>query len=519
MEQIKSSFTIDIKNSPQYNWVKSITFSYQNGSITPEKRCEEYNVLLTLSLIEMMINKNDNYNSLPNILGVEYLYKIILSYCNYYFMSKNQTIHQEQYQQLKILIDPLVKEYITYLNKLIEKKDSDPEIPPYSLFNSVRVFSIPDFENREEKIIKEICEKLLNVEVIEKLEPGMIVCGYSLIECVSKKDGSEVWKAGKNGRLNALKIQNTGFEDKFIKKNKHEKIIEEIKSTDAEYVNYTSLLPSFIYKLSYFAIDYFRPLNMKVKIMTWCDGPINKLHIDNKGEAIKNIILMLQTLHREKLCLSNLKPEHILYDEKDKKYVFISYSYIIPHLGTLIYNLNNYSSLFLLSGNLKVTYYDDLESLFYIYDELISGKKKYENIQLEASYKFDLSIFNITTKDIIQYIRQLKESDQYLTTEITPDEFKNYIDVYYSYIYKSFEYLLSQKTELSITDTDLSDIDKARLKRITSYLVNDPIYIQYIKNNPAFVNELAIKILNFMITGCEYDIESQQLINNFLLSK
>lgn len=514
MEELKSSFTIDITNSAQYAWVKTQSYGYSIGILSPEKRSDEYNVLLTLALIQMLKTNRSEYNLLPNLLGTDYLYNIILSYCHYYFLSKDEEIDQDRLQQLKILIDPLVKDYGKYLIKLV--KD---EVTEYPLFKSVKVFSMGSTE--EETIIKDICEKILSVEVITKLEPEMNVCGFSLVECVSKKDNSEVWKASKNGRFNALKIQDSQLEDKFIKKNKnhHEKIIEQIKLTDPEYINYTTLLPMFNNKISYFTIDYFRPLNKKVKIMTWCDGPITKLSIDNKGEAIKNILSILQSLHNEKLCLSNLKPEHIMFDVKENKYILISYSYITKHLGILVHPVNNYSSLFLLSGNTNVTFYDDLESLFYIYDELISGVKKYDSLELQVTYKYDLSIYNGVTKDIILYIRQLKEADKYLTSEISSNEFKEYVNNYYNYIISSFTYFLSQKIELSIINVDLSEIDKARLRKISQYLSSDPIYIPYIQSNPAFVNELAIKILNFMTTGCKYDIQSQTLIENFLLSK
>lgn len=530
MDQIESKIKV-IRSAEPFKWVKSLVIKIGSYTLTPEQREDEINAIIMLSCFSLMQEQNRNPQALDpyEILkyGSQYITTIFSYYCQYYLMKNSVVITPEILQKIT---EKLTSENLPGKFEAILMKRLNNDMTPSEISSSISAFS---FETDAEptyvkNLVSDLIIKKHNVEEFSDLQPGMSVAGTTLVSLVIRKTNSEVWKASYNGRPVAVKLQSLGINDgelkKLVKNSNFERIVSYIKETDQEYLNYIKL-KEFLYKVRYFKVDFYNPLSKKVKIMSWLDGPIDKVVIENKKEFLKDMVQLLYELHKTGFVFNNINPHHIMVDNSSdipNKYRLVDYKNLVLNKGIDTQHEDHYRSLSLITGAGIVTPYDDIESLLYIFNDLISGKLVYTNTQDEVLKKTQLSSLSALVSEAIMALRLLKQQDPYASGLDNPPKIESYVDEIYktgingkASIISIILNLIGKFNEVADIAISLSGIDLARLKNIRNQLGTDPRFSDVV-SNPSKFNDLSIKILNFMTKACQYGDEDQNLIIKFL---
>lgn len=542
MDQIENKIKV-IRDSDAFKWAKNLTITVGNYVLKPENREDEINALIILACFEIAKTYGRDPQSLPTnellFFSVKYLSTVMLFYCEYYLFKKDVTITPEITLKLKERIEAV--KFNEKLDAILMKR-LEGNMTPFECASSISAFSFGTDATPESVI--SLCADLVpfkpNVEEINELQPGMSVCGCTLVSLISKKEHSEIWKADYRGKQVAIKFEPLDIEGKelknMIKGSTFEKIINHIKETDEEWKGYVKL-KDFPYKLDYFKVDYYNPLNMKVKLMSWLDGPVSSNIIENKKIFLQNMVELLYELHKRGIVFNNIKPEHIMVKspvgQKDtdlsNRLRLIDYKNVTLYKGEdKSPHDDDYRSLALLGGSMTLTPYDDIESLLYVFNTLINGKIIYVDLSDEILRKSQLSSFSFLVSDAITKLRLLKQNDIYVNSLDNPVDIAPYIDIIYKNGIRSTQTgemmpgivriimdIINNFKEVPGINVQLTKVDSARLNNIRNQFSQDP-HFSHIINNPAKFNDITLKILNFITSSCEYEEEDQRIIVSFL---
>ena len=271
---IENKIKVDRDSAP-FKWVKNMVITVGTYILNPDKREDEINAIMMLTCFHLMkdLGKDPQTMKPGQILeeSFNYLPHLILLYSQVYLTKKEVefTFDISTAIQNKIIASQIDKKFNFILMDRI-----NGNMTPFEMFSSIDCLSFGN--DVIPKFIEDLCIEYIpfkpNVKIIEELESGMDVCGCTLISLVSKTDMSEIWKAKNKTRDVALKIENLDLEGKnlknMLKSSSFEKIIDHIKETDLEYLAFQKL-KDFPYKVDFMYIDYYNPLNKKVKIIHW----------------------------------------------------------------------------------------------------------------------------------------------------------------------------------------------------------------------------------------------------------
>lgn len=527
-------------DSGAFKWVSSLTFTLKNFSLTPQMRSIELNALITMTCfyIKERFGKNPEDEAKENTLKLlkylaENLHTFIYEYCKMFLDSQSVVITPEIHTALekKIIQLNLKAEFEKYFISLTSGQNST-----FFLENSISHFSLDS--GKEDTYISELCQEFLSTKVssvqipqlerITELSEGMNVCGFELLRKIRDRDGCQIWKAKRGNYYNVLKLQDSDLEGKELAKllsvKKSDKIIDHFKETDIEYKNYQNL-KDFKYKVDFFGLDYYSPLNFKVKILSWLDGPINI--VEDKKAFLSEMTGILMELHQLGYCYDNIMPNHIMINPNSppgiSKYRLVDYKYLTKIKDPVRPKEDNYRSLRLLTTDL-ITPYDDMESLMYTFDEIISNKKEYTDRSDSINKKTYLNCITPLIAECIGYFRQMSQYDEYAVTDNTIIDFNQYIQLLYfqginingnMYSFNAIiEYILGKYIEVSPITIDLPECSRSMLEMIRSQFKNDPRFT-HISNDNAKFNDITLKILNFIINSSMYP-NDQDIINEFL---
>lgn len=542
MSEIESKVKV-IRNTAQFDWVKNLIFVVGQQTLSPEKRNDELNAILLLTSMYIAFELKQNPQTMEPVevlkISMEYLPKLIYYYCCYYLTINQVEITSEIMTSLqdRTLKCGLKEKYNKYLGAIIKGEkvvfELDSSISNLSFGSS----SSPD-------AIIAICHDYIpvrhNLEVITELVPGMSVCECTLISLLSKTDKSEIWKCKYKSIFVAIKLEDLDMSEKelktiFVKSSNFDKIIRHIEETDLEYINYMKL-KDFPYKLDYFKIGYYAPLNKKVKRMSLLEGPVDTVEIEDKKKFFQDMFQILYELHKRGLMYNSVNPHHIMFkplskdvDKSSNNYRLIDYRNIVEFKGADISSHENiYKSLSLLSDSKICTPYDDIESLFYLFNTIINGKISYTDKNDEKLKKTQLTSFSYTITESINRLRILRQQDIYVNTLENPDSIVTYIDSIYKHgirisetetsdsIIRIATYFLGSFKSVPGINIKLSAVDHARLKTIRDAFTADPRFESIVSNHAKF-NDITLKILNFITNTCQYDAEDDAIIQAFLL--
>lgn len=542
MSSTENKVKVD-RGSAAFEWVKNMVITVGTVTLTPDKREDEINALILLTCFYLMKDLKQNPQTMQpaQILQetMKYLPQLTFLYCQEYLTSKEVSLTFEISTaiQNKIATSQIDAKFNVILMDRINGR-----MTPFDLFSSISNLSfgtdiVPDF-------ILEMCGEFIqfkpNVENIEELQPDMSVCGCTLVSLISKTDISEIWKGKRKTIDVAIKFEDLSLEGKELKKmlkgSSFEKITDHIKETDPEYLAYQNM-KDFPYKLDFMYIDYYNPLNKKVKIMPLLQGPVDKVVVENKKQFIQNVIEIIYELHKRGLVFNNISPHHLMIKVPSGRHGevvlpnrirLIDYKNVVAIKGPDGIHEDNYRSLALLSGTTMVTPYDDIESFFFVINTLINGEISYSDINDERIKKGQLTSFSHLVSDAIVKIRTLRQNDIYANSLESPENIQEYIDTIYkigirssqtgemtSSLIRTVMDFIAMYREIPDVNITLTKIDSASLKNIRSQFASDPRF-SHIVANPAKFNDISLKILNFMNTSVEYSDEDQLIITQFL---
>jgi REP element-mobilizing transposase RayT len=536
MSELENLVKVDI-DSAGFKWIENLTFNIGNNTLNPNQKSKYFNSIIYLTCINLtkVYNKDPSNMSHFDITkhACSILKDIVLAYAEIALFKKDVTIDNDKREKLIKKINDLgfFNIFEGYIINLINNNNKpfilDSSIDHYSLGLDVE----PVFINN---LVEEFIPYTYNIENVEELKIGMSICGYSLMELVKKKPHSEIWKARNKSHIVALKLEPIGIPDKQLntlkKGSDFTKIVNYIKENDPEFLNFLKIR-EYSYRLKYFNIEYYDPLKLKVKIMSWLEGPISNIVTEDKKSMLMSVANIIYELHKLRLVFGNICPNHIMIlnslnsklEEKTiTNYRLIDYKYINLYKGQNTNNTGHYRSLSLITGSKILTPYDDIESLLYVFNDTITGKVSYTDINDEINKKYQLDCYTSIVSDAIKDLRNLKQQDQYINGLIDPEDYPEYIKSIYednriniNCISKIIMNIVNNYNEVADIDISLNKADYTLMKKIKTDLISHPYY-NNIKANPNKINEISLQIMNYMLHGCEPDEKDRHFIYAYL---
>lgn len=513
-EELKNNFSIN--NPETFQWVRNQEIDFgEFGILMPDQREDEINAIIYFASLIYQSPDGKNAGEVNFIEVINFscnnINNTVYCYCLYYLLKNGITVTNTIRESLfsKIQNQNLNEMFKSVLIERLRGENSD-----FELKSSISHFSLLTDENPI--FIKKLCREYFTVNEEIEIKSGMIICDVTLLELISQKENSQVWKGLSKGKKEvAIKFENYEIKDKnMIKKIKNGNTVDInkfLRENDEDYLNYIKL-KDYQNKVEYYNIQFFAALSMKVKIMSWLGDSIDKVPVNSKNHFLNSVKDNLYIINKLGYVYNNIDPSHIIYNEKENKYYFINFKYLRRINGNNTNLDGNYRALTLLENSGKVRIYDDIESLLYVFNDLFI-KIEYSSIEDEIQSKKQLSKYISNISQCINYLRELSSNDQNFDSMGDLGEINNYVDSIYSHVNQIVESLTIN--EIPQPDFLLNKIDKVRLDNIMEQVLQDSRF-QYLHNDEPSLIDFSLKVLNFMIKGTIYEAEIKHRIVEFL---
>lgn len=538
-------FELRVEKDQYFEWIRNQTYPVEDKILTSEKRDDQLNAMLYLTLKHLTRTMGSNAFQLNPADFIQqaanYMNEIFKMYCKVVLLKNDVVIDAVLEENLNTKI--INTKIPSVFERWLKSRFSD-DVKPNNLYPAINLYSFGmDVEDTFiYNYVKSFIPVSVELNISTELTAGMVLCGCTLVKRVSKKEFSEVWEAVRNHRKLAVKLVSLKMEEKAIEKltngRSFTKIVEYIKSQDVEYLTFQKL-HSFPYKVDYFDIDYYHPTRSKVKIMSWFDGPIDKMVIEDKRNFIYGIYEIMYSFHQSGLMYNSINPSHIMVKPLERNvtsspnvktiYRLVDLAHVCNFKEQNKNMLSHYLSLPILSGSEFSTPYDDLESVLYLINDLISSKIVYSDRQDEINKKTELSAFCSGVRDAINSLRILRQNDEYVNSLNTPTDYNTYINRIYingitinggsthiSGIQTIFGTLFNSYREVSEIEISLTKPDYELLTLIKRNIVqfNDPMF-NNLMTKPIQLNEVCLAILNYQIHGYTPSTEFQPYVTSY----
>lgn len=533
MEQLQVEQILPIQSKIHFtteqtliNWLKSITLTSSKYTLLPQQRENELNAILTACCIILKTDYNCNFNTItPEIFDkMITMMPVFIWYCCRYYMSKNNIgvnsiILSNMFQHIGTL------NMYTYLDTICNVR-SQNVTTPMDIANDINYVCFG--ANVTPVFIKSIVDRFATPQVSEEelfnkyfesvteLKPGMDVCGCDLIEELHKSEHTFVWKAKYKSHFVALKMHVVEL-PKNLQKSRTPKVIDAIKEhlrdTDEDYIGWLKL-KAFSGKSEMMAIDYYEPMNLCVKRMTLFDGSIVTKPIGDKKDFIIKMGILFFNLHKLGYIYNNMSLNHIMQKDVNGKteYYLIDYRNVNTFKSENVISRrpkHEFNSLAVIYNTSIYTFYDDLESLFYVFDYVLTKLNKvYNDINDEVSQKQNLSTFSAIISTAILSLRDIRNNDIYVNSISTPEILDTYITEKYTHIYEILNVILKSFNEIGEDPISLNVSQLAIYKKFREIIANDPRF----SSMGNYINTLALMVTNYITLGTKYDETSMQNI-------
>jgi len=540
MDTILKKITVD-KTSKAYEWIQTLEFDLNGNKSTSSFRDDNINSIIYAACLSLNIDKQIDPGTLPVLDLVNYTYQYVPFYisnlCNYLLMKNGVTVTQDVSAIIMSRIEAKETSMMFY-NYMISKFSGHQST--FELQSSIEHLS---YDNKDVKpdfidgLLGDFLPTEENLEHVKSFSSGMKVAGVTLIELISKSDESEIWKGTRMNKIVAVKFEEFEKSGKDLETlltgKDSKKIISYIKENDEEYINFTTRLKSFRSKIEFFLVDYYNPLNMKVKIMQYLDGPISSDIIEDKKTFILSMINIFHELHSSEHVFGNITKNHIMFSNDGKiRYKLIDYKYVksIGDVSTLDHG--KYRSINLLSAigdNIKFTPYYDIESFLYVLNDIImDSSPEYADLNDEIQKKSHLSSFSSIVATAITQLRLLMDVDpdvHFKDVANVKDHINNmYIKGFLNQndnthvhgVVDIIKNLIHNFNEIPPLAIDMTLSNKELLKKIREQYAQDPRFNFLLSDINRF-NDITIKTLNSMTVSSQYSIEDTKIIEAFLM--
>lgn len=524
----KINFT---KDQTIFNWIKSLTITTPKYTLMPQQRENELNAILVACCIILKTDYNENFTSLtPDVFTkcVNIIQTFIWYCCRYYMAISGIPVNNDLLSKIFQHIGTL--NLNVYLDQVCYARSQNIQQPMdiandinYTCFGNTNVTplfikSIVDKFVVSQPIDQRTEEEIFNsyYQTITELKPGMDVCGCDLIEELHKSEHTFVWKAKYKSHFVALKMHVVEL-PKNLQKSRTPKVIESIKDhlrdTDEDYLGWLKL-KAFTGKSEMMAIDYYEPMNLCVKRMTLFDGSIATKPISDKKQFIIKMGVLFYQLHKLGYVYNNISLNHIMQKDVNGtvEYYLIDYRNVDVNKSQNLVDRrpkHEFNSLAVIYGTSIYTFYDDIESLLYVIDYVLTKLSKiYNDIHDEISQKQNLSTFSAITSTAILSLRELRNNDIYVNSIQVPENYENYITEKYTSIYTILDVILKSFNDIGDDSISLNVAQLALYKKFREIIAADARF----SNAGKYINTLALMTTNYITMGTKYDDTNMQNI-------
>lgn len=540
MEAILQKIKIS-KESEYYKFFKALDLNFGEGAFisTASSRSDDANAVIVACVYILFYEDGQQCTNIDVNTSIKIIHTVnryIKNCCIYMLMVKGVTINQNILNELDVKINTLnaaTNFYGTLYSSLTQPSTTflfqndvknisfdDPNSVPQFILNIISQFQTNDAQLVQQFQQLQVTEKVEEkVEVDDKiaLVPGLCIFEYTLVEKISS-DKSEIWKVKRNNNYFIMKMQDYKPKKKNDKTNNPQNqinaIINEIKESDDEFKGWKRLT-SFPHKTEFFYIYYIPSNKLKIKILTAFTGNIIQIPPVNADVFIFEMTNILKSLHETGMIFNNICKEHIVVNNNNEHFL-IDYRNVAPNKSeVLIEKLpkHGYNSLSVLMGSRIYTFYDDIESLLYLFDDIITDTTKiYDNQSDEINKKNSLSVFSSIIANAILQLRQLRANDQYANSIDVPPVFLEYINNQYAYIYQYINNVIQNTNTIAKENISLNITENALFNQIRNNMVSDPRF-NVLGDR---INKLALMATNYILYQTSYSEENMHLINLFL---
>lgn len=400
--------------------------------------------------------------------------------------------------------------------------------------------------NFDKMIIDKMIHETNEIDV-QKMKPKMTIANkYQLVELISGKDGpietdnSQVWRAsfrrGSTIIPVAVKFISMDYFDspemqKALGINKKDefdptkfndkKVNEILRRENRDYQN-RIFLSDYKYMSTYKEVG-FSMLSSSCYLIQdyYSEGNLQQCltKLISRIETINELFLMMMDFNKRGYTFNNLNPFHVVmkYEKNVEVFGLIDFTRVLPIAeSTDNFQKHGFASLNNMEGGALYPY-DDIESLLYLCDFIISGQiHKFENPDEEYENKTSLELYSKGIAKLIRKIREMRQNDNYVsqgkpykTTEVG-EIVENIYDEFFQYVEEWESKLKDIKTIPDAVNTDASE---EVLKLILTDMAG---YEPFEDLNNTRMNELAIKILNTILYDSKYPIHEQEAIDQFI---
>lgn len=358
-----------------------------------------------------------------------------------------------------LMVDEFVKQYA---NEGLETLKNKFEIAKTEEVTSEFFFNFFNYIIGVSDNAGKMAESLMQISTEKQIEeegikPEDSICAdYVALEKLSDK----VWKAARNNILYAIRF--TDYKEAIPKNNMSEtkydekirslikvrkdntKVADKLSNYSIRYKNRENFPCLKDYSLRVY-VEFDSETNCLCEISPFHENCLKNLEGFDKNQMFTDLVFLVVNIHKNcRKILCNLCPDKLVYDIKDDGSYSIKitdlYSVTTPFEFCQKNSHTGYESLDLLLG-LEATPYDDLESLLYILNYMITGhEKKYKSLEQEKKEKKKLNFCNVAIKDAIEKIRILKQNENIERTNISKYFEKLYTDEVFE-IFDNLEHL------------------------------------------------------------------------------
>lgn len=493
--------------------------SGKKESHSPDKHNFITNLFLTVSLKYFFEILNNTINGSMDSFISENIFQITIDNLNpliYLYVNacfeKNQ-IPSDQIDYKK------VDEYILREKLIFEFTNSfennlDPPLRNVILFYSGGY-------NEDVSFFDDLCKSFMKSKTT--LEVGSVIQSrYVLENCISDSK-SKIWKITDNKNpKNNLIAKFTPLKEFFdekelskLMKKGQDEILKELKERNLDYKNYMLIpgMKDFLSKTRFLYVDLTYDEGYSVFVQDNLGVSLDKIEIRDSKFLCKMISNLFHSLIETNYCFNNFNPEHICIDS-DKVFIIDlkRLSYVNSRPKTI--STSGYSSLSLCNG-LAPTPYDDMESIFYVFEFIVfKNFHHYSSQEEEKNNKLNLVNINPLIAEILTRIREQKQNHSSI--------FNNYKGEHRSFLHEVFHYefgfLLANynETENNLTpDLKLSKGETILFNSLKQEL-DIPGKRERLNLNPINENQFIFYVIQHIKYGCLYDDETQSKINIFL---
>lgn len=403
------------------------------------------------------------------------------------------------------LIDRKFKKFMDVTQKTLEdrieqvKKENAHEFMK-NLFSYIVGIS-QDMGKIESEIMQfSVAKKDEEVEDESEIQVGQSVCAeYLTVEKLS----NNVWKTRKGKYFYAIRftpyqemIQPKEKETSKVYSGRVDRILkspEKLRECSVRWKK-RNQVPNLANQILPVIVEYDSKTKSICEITLFYEKTLNDLEGVNKNKMFISLYNFVRKLHKSGKVFYNLCPDKLVYEitEDDNYSIKLTDLYQMTDVDEECIDIQwtGYQSLAMLESS-RATFYDDLESLFYITNYLIDEHfPKFESLETEKTEKINLGFCNEKIKNAIELFRIDKENNE---TEY--QTIQDYIDNFYG---DDMDNYIRELAELFL------DIN---IEEVYGTKIQNELYRLIFNNKIAQVSKNKLQIENFPLESLKETFE------------